>query len=93
MPPPPPEFRNHAGPDGTQRERFGQLLPKFERSGFEDRRHRHLVGTWADNLTLAIVTCSLDIAKIPDLILRFLVAAVPEPLAKVLQVSRAFPGP
>lgn len=61
MPPlfPPPEFRNHAGPDGTQRERFGQLLPKFERSGFEDRRHRHLVRAGADNLTLAIVTLTL----------------------------------
>lgn len=40
---PSPGSRNHAGKNGAQRERSGQLLPKPERGGPEDRCHRHLV--------------------------------------------------
>lgn len=43
-------FRDHAGQNGTQRKCFGQLLPEFERGGFEDCCHSYLVRTRTDNL-------------------------------------------
>lgn len=36
--------RHHAGEDGAERQRPGQLLPEPERSGAQDRGHRHMVG-------------------------------------------------
>lgn len=36
--------RYHAGEDGAKRQRLGQLLPEPERSGAQDRGHRHMVG-------------------------------------------------